>query len=292
MTAPSHRDSRRVPPWPRRGGSQPTGAPADGSRTGGRRRRWLSIAAGVGAVALVLAVAVQAFLARVVVVPSDAMRPALEAGDRLLIDRLTLDRRAPARGEVVLVRRSGEPEPLGPGQALRSVAQGLGVVSLDPDVARIRRVVGLPGEIVAVRDGVLHVDGEALAEPYARRGGTDVGPVTVPAGHYWLVGDNRTAASTGLAVGPVPRTALLGRAMVVLWPPTRLLDRLHGTPRPAVRADRGLPGESALDMLARRARGACSLCARVRASRRHHFAATPGPPDRAAPVQARSGGPP
>lgn len=247
---------------------------------------------GVVAVGLVLGVAVQAFLVRVVVVPADAMRPGLEAGDRLLIDRLALDRRAPTRGEVVVVRRPGESESQGPGRALRSMAEGLGMVPLDPEVTLVRRVVGLPGEVVAVRDGVLHVDGTAMAEPYARRGGVDVGPVTVPRGHYWLVGDNRSAAPGGpLAVGPVPRTALLGRAMMVLWPPTRLLDRVQGQPVPAVRADRGLPGVMALDMLARRARDPCSLCARTCASRRHHFAETPGPPDRAAPVRARSGGP-
>lgn len=206
--------------------------------------------AGVVALAVLAAAAGQALLVRAVVVPTGSMRPTLHAGDRLLVDRVTLDSRAPRRGEVVVVRRPGAAASQGLGRGLRSLAQGWGLLPLDPDVAVIRRVVGLPGEVVETRRGVVHVDGEALAEPYANVGGRDVGPVAVPARHYWLVGDNRAAAGSGLAVGPVAREHLIGRAVTVLWPPSRLFDELHGSPRPAVRAERGLPWPGALDRLA------------------------------------------
>lgn len=277
----------------RAGSASPGGQPAAGEGAGGRQgRSWPSAVAGIVVLAAAVAVVVQAFLVRAVVVPSDAMRPTVRSGDRVLVDRLTLDGRAPARGEVVVVRRPTGPGGSGPARALRSFAEGLGLAPLDADVALIRRVVGLPGEVVAIRAGVLHIDGRALAEPYAAVGEHDLGPVTVPGGHYWLMGDNRSAAPGGPpGVGPVPRAALAGRALRVVWPPSRLGAQLHGEPQPAVRAHRRLPGVSSLDMLDRWARVACLPCAGAPASRRHDFAGTPRPPDRAPSAHPQSGGP-
>lgn len=193
--------------------------------------------------ALFASAAVQASLAQAFHVASESMESTLRPGDRVLVDKLTLRTRAPRRGEVVVVRRAESGARGGVAGALRAFGEGLGVVPADPEVALITRVVGLPGDLVETRDGVVFVDGEPLSEPYARLDERDVPPTDVPPGHYWVLGDNRPRADDSRrSVGMVSRERLVGRAMVVLWPPSRINGELHVEPEPAVRADRGLPG--------------------------------------------------
>lgn len=193
------------------------------------------------AVGLVVVVG-QAVVAEVVVVPSGAMRPALEPGDRVLVEKTSLPGRAPERGELVVFHRSGSSEPQGIGGALRSLGAGLGLVAADEDLILLQRVLGLPGEIVEVRAGVVHIDGEPLSEPYATLGHGDVAPTHLPPGHYWLLGDDRPLSADTRPPGkPVSRDQLVGRALMVLWPPTRMSQPLHAEPDPATRADRQLP---------------------------------------------------
>jgi signal peptidase I len=75
------------------------------------------------------------------------------------------------------------------------------------------RVVGLPGETVGASDGRIRVDGRVLPERYLRRGTTtaDFGPVTVPAGSYFVVGDDRTDSADSRAFGPVAASAIVAR---------------------------------------------------------------------------------
>lgn len=188
------------------------------------------------------AAAVQAAALRVFVVPSGAMRPTLQPGDRVLVEVISLPDRAPERGELVLVRRSGAPERQGMGALVRSLGEGFGLLRADPDVAILQRVIGLPGEIVEVRAGVVHVDGEPLSEPYATLSDRDMAPIHLPPDRYWLVGDHRSASGGGSGPGrSVGGDQISGRALIVLWPPARAFGKLHVTPEPAVRADRQLP---------------------------------------------------
>lgn len=188
------------------------------------------------------AVVVQAAALRVFVVPSGSMRPTLEPGDRVLIETVSLPERAPERGELVVVRRRGSSVRQGMGGVLRSVGEGFGLLRADEDVVVIRRVIGLPGEIVDVRAGVVHVDGEPLSEPYATRSERDMAPTHLPPDRYWLTGDHRPASGGDAGPGrSVSRDQLAGRAVTVLWPPARVFAKLHVAPEPAVRADRQLP---------------------------------------------------
>lgn len=189
-----------------------------------------------------VAVVVQAVALRVFVVPSGTMRPTLETGDRVLIEVASRPERAPERGELVVVRRSGASGHQRMGGVVRSVGEGFGLLRADPDVAVMQRVIGLPGEIVEVRAGVVHVDGEPLSEPYATLSDRDMAPRHVPPARYWVVGDHRSATGGGPRPGrTVDRDQITGRALIVLWPPVRAFERLHVTPEPAVRAGRQLP---------------------------------------------------
>ena len=159
------------------------------------------------------------------------MVPTLEVEDRMVVEKLTYLVRDPARGEVVVFR----PEPTGdrPDRpfwwwALRAGVQFVGIIPLDQSDL-VKRVAGLPGETIEIRDGTLLVDGVAYAEPYlAGTAGADFGPVTVPAGHLFFLGDNRANSSDSRSrLGFVPLERVVGRAVAVVWP-LRNADRLTG----------------------------------------------------------------
>lgn len=205
-----------------------------------RRRRPLFAGLALLLTVGLVAALVQAAAVRVFVVPSGTMRPTLERGDRVLVEVVSLPGRAPERGELVVVRRSGASDRQGMGGVVRSMGEGFGLVRADPDVAVLQRVIGLPGEIVEVRAGVVHVDGEPFSEPYATLSERDMAPTHLPPDRYWVVGDHRSASGGGPG-RTVDRGQITGRAVTVLWPPGRAFGKLHVTPEPAVRAGRQLP---------------------------------------------------
>jgi signal peptidase I len=133
-------------------------------------------------------------------ITTDSMDPTLRAGDSVLAAKFAYRLGDPRRGDVVLFEapRDGAPT--------------------------IKRVVGLPGDTVAVRDGVLFVNGEKKREGYVDYGLTDstfLGPTGVPEGHVYLMGDNRANSLDSRSYGPVPEADLLGRVPLRVWP----LDR-------------------------------------------------------------------
>lgn len=163
--------------------------------------------------ALVVALVVTTFGVSTVAIQGDSMAPTLRDGDRVLVPRYEtwlhrLGLGAFGRGDVVYF-----PDPL---------AGGI----LRPHL--IKRIVAVAGEEVALRDGVLYVDGERRSEPYLPdtwRAPVDLGPFEVPSGHVWVMGDNRSPLGSvdSRRFGPIPAAAIEGRAALVLWP----LDHAH-----------------------------------------------------------------
>ncbi len=102
---------------------------------------------------------------------------------------------------------------------LRTIAESVGLSA--PESEFIKRVVALEGETVEIRSGELLVDGTVLEEPYLGGGmtGDDFGPLRVPSGHVFVLGDNRLASRDSRVFGPVPVEDVVGRAFVVIWPP-------------------------------------------------------------------------
>ena len=88
----------------------------------------------------------------------------------------------------------------------------------------VKRVIGLPGETVRERNGVVSVDGRRLSEPYVRAGDRDheSGSWHVSAGSYFVLGDNRAESCDSRAFGSVPKRDIVGRVFLVYWPPSRL----------------------------------------------------------------------
>jgi signal peptidase I len=155
------------------------------------------------------------------------MEPTLEVGDRVVVNRLAYRVGEPAHGDVVVFLRPTDARDARPGGPLswvrRAVAQGLGGTPPGSEDL-IKRVVGLPGDKLQGRDGRLWRNGRRVPEAYlAGRGFTsDFGPVRVKPDHYWVMGDNREDSADSRVFGQVPRSTLVGRAVLTVWPVTHL----------------------------------------------------------------------
>jgi len=167
----------------------------------------------LAAVAIAVALLIQAFLVKPYRIPSPSMEDTLLVGDRVLVDRISWRFSDPERGDIVVFR-----SPM-PGPVL------------------IKRIVGMPGDTLSLRDGAVYVDGRRLDEPYVRKvdgrpeptqpfaTGTAWSlqhPYIVPAGAYFLMGDNRTDSEDSRYFGPVARGLFVGRAFARYWPPSRI----------------------------------------------------------------------
>jgi signal peptidase I len=90
-------------------------------------------------------------------------------------------------------------------------------------VAYIKRAIGLPGETIAVHDGQVWIDGKALVEPYLHEPPNyTMDPVRLPAGHLFMLGDNRNNSQDSHVWGPLPIENVIGHSAVRFWPLTRL----------------------------------------------------------------------
>jgi signal peptidase I len=169
-------------------------------------------------VACFLAVGIHAAVAEARFIPSESMVPTLAVGDRLIIEKVSPRFSAPRRGEI-LVFYPPSTTPADGGPATR-VLHWLGFT---PDVAYIKRVIGLPGETIAVHSGQVWIDGKALVEPYlAESPNYTMDPVPIPGGHLFMLGDNRNNSQDSHVWGPLPVTNVIGQAALRFWPLTRL----------------------------------------------------------------------
>jgi signal peptidase I len=159
------------------------------------------IRAAVSSVQVVLAVLVGwLLLFNFSVVRGQSMRPGIEDGDRILIDRFSYMFGAVERGDIVIL---GYP--------------------LDPSLDYIKRVVGVPGDEIQILAGKLFVNGSAVNEPYVDDiDQTSYVNTEVADGHFFVLGDNRPRSSDSREFGQVPQGLLKGKVDVRLWPPARL----------------------------------------------------------------------
>jgi len=174
--------------------------------------------------ALVLAFLLRTFVVQVFFIPSGSMEPTLLIDDRMAVEKLSYLVREPRRGEIVVFE--GEDVDVVDDGAVARVVRGAGqFLGIVPANARdyVKRVIGLPGDVVEVRRGTVYVDGVALDEPYVvYEDPSDFGPVTVPVGAIFFLGDNRpNSADSRSALGFVAREEVVGRAVVIIWPLSR-----------------------------------------------------------------------
>lgn len=173
-------------------------------------------------VAFLLAFLLRTFVLQVFFIPSSSMEPTLQIDDRMVVEKITLRLRDIRRGDVVVFESEDEPltEPLSGGDRfVRAVGQFLGVV---PTSARdfVKRVIGVGGDEIVIEEGQVFVNDVALDEPYVVFGDQEsYGPVTVPEGELFFLGDNRPNSSDSRrSLGLVPEDLVVGRAVMIIWP--------------------------------------------------------------------------
>ncbi|WP_265564922.1 signal peptidase I [Streptomyces hygroscopicus] len=218
------------------------GAPeSDGQPPGPKKQRsfWKELPLLIG-IALVLALLIKTFLVQAFSIPSDSMQNTLQQGDRVLVDKLTpWFGSQPNRGEVVVFHDPDNwlaGEPTANPNALQTALSWIGLMPSAEEKDLIKRVIGVGGDTIECKGtGPLKVNGRALIEPYVYPGNTpcsvdDQGgqfKVTVPPGKIWVMGDHRQNSldsryhQQDKDQGFVPVGNVVGRAIVIAWPPTR-----------------------------------------------------------------------
>jgi signal peptidase I len=175
------------------------------------------------AVAILVVLAFEAEVAKPYRIPSASMEPTLHCArpasgclarfsDRVIAFRLVYRFRDPHRGEIVVFHAPPGAARCGEGHA--------GIF--------VKRIAGLPGEVVSERHGFVFIDGKALNEPYVapdRRDSITQTWPRVPAGQYFMLGDNRTSSCDSRMWGPVARGRLIGPVVLTYWPPNRISIR-------------------------------------------------------------------
>jgi signal peptidase I len=181
------------------------------------------------AVALGLALGIQAFIVKPYRIPSGSMEPTLDIGQRVLVDRISKHFTSFHRGDIVVFKppkgadsqtQCGDPnkppdEPCPTPTPQKS------------DTNFIKRIIGLPGDRLKVIRGHAYIDGKELNEPYIRPDATcpicnEPREITIPPGHFFMMGDNRGESDDSRDWGPVPKGWIIGKAFFTYWPPHRI----------------------------------------------------------------------
>ncbi|MEV7024890.1 signal peptidase I [Kitasatospora sp. NPDC093558] len=259
--------------------------PADGSeeQVSGKDKKprsfWKELPILIG-IALVLALVIKTFFVQAFSIPSESMQNTLQVGDRVLVDKLTPWFGAePERGEVVVFHDPGgwlndEPVQQSNNSFLRGVQDVLSFVGLMPSANEkdlIKRVIAVGGDTVECESGgPVKVNGVALNEPYIFPGNNPCsrtfGPLKVPSGRIWVMGDHRDDSLDSRfhmdqpGGGTVPVDDVIGRAFVVAWP----IDRWATLPVPGTFDQKGLAAGVPLVPPVAGAAGAVALLPLVR----------------------------
>ncbi|WP_035041017.1 signal peptidase I [Desulfovibrio sp. X2] len=182
-------------------------------------------------IALILALFIRSFVVQAFKIPSGSMLQTLQIGDHLLVNKFIYGVRLPylhtqiipvsepKDGDIIVFIFPGAP------------VQGTGIFSLDEQMRAgaggkdfIKRVIGVPGDTIEIKDKVVYRNGQPLSEPYVQHvdpriipSRDDMAPVTVPPDHYFVMGDNRDESYDSRYWGFVPRENILGKAMILYW---------------------------------------------------------------------------
>src|SRR5580692_6130598 len=209
----------------------------DGKRDGKRRRSFWRELPVLVVVAVVLALLIKSFVIQAFYIPSASMQNTLEIGDRVLINKIVYHTRPIHRGDIIVFDGTGSwdvASPNGLNIFSKAVSELEGIVGISHDSnIYIKRVIGVPGDHVVCCNakGQITVNGVALSESSYLFPGNQPSAqsfnITVPPGRLWVMGDHRIVSydSRGHMGDPgggtIPESGVLGRAFVIIWPPSR-----------------------------------------------------------------------
>ena len=201
----------------------------DGRASESRARRFVGSTPFLIFVALFVAILVKTFVIQAFYIPSESMVPTLEVGDRVFVSKFLFDGGDVARGDVIVFENPNPGEVPDRGVVngfLHWLGEGIGFAQPENE-DYIKRVIALPGETIEIHDHTVYIDGEPLAEPYltkqAKQSMADFPPLTVPTGELFVMGDNRgDSADSRFGLGTVPFDKVIGKAFVLIWPPSHM----------------------------------------------------------------------
>ena len=157
---------------------------------------WIAVAV----VAILIATVLRTYVVQTFWIPTGSMIPTLQENDRVVVNKLSYRLGGVDRGDIIVFTTPpGVPEDY-------------------KDL--VKRVIALPGETVEGLNGKVLVDGKVLDESYLPEGTStsQFGPRKIPAGTYWVMGDNRSNSTDSRVFGPVPKDSIVGHAVVRIWP--------------------------------------------------------------------------
>jgi signal peptidase I len=188
------------------------GAPRSGRNNVKITLEWILLIGG----ALVIALVVKAFLFQAFYIPSDSMVPTLKQNDRVIVNKLSYKMHSVHRGDIIVFKTPKGPD----GKPIDPTIKDL-----------VKRVIGLPGEVVSSKDGRILINGTPISEKYLPAGTvSNCSGFTaqcfplgrIPADRYWVMGDNRAQSRDSRYFGAIAKSVIVGRVFVRIWPVTRL----------------------------------------------------------------------
>ena len=185
-------------------------------------------------VALAVSLVIKTFLVQFFYIPSGSMENTLQINDRVAVNKVPFLSQSISRGDVVVFRDPANwlPEPYAGNSntVVEKIKEGLVTVGILPNPAKqylVKRVIGIAGDTVVAKDGVLTINGNPTSEPYIFAGNKPSEmdfKVTVPTGKVWVMGDHRGASADSryhqddVNNGFVPVSKITGRAFAIIWP--------------------------------------------------------------------------
>lgn len=153
------------------------------------------------AIAVILAVIIRLFVLEPFYIPSGSMEPTLREHDRIIVSKLNYNFQDPKRGDIIVFK-----------------------YPKDPQRNFVKRLIGLGGETVALKNSRLYINGQLVPEDYLPQGlrFADFGPVAVPEGSYFMLGDNRNNSEDSRVWGFLPENLIVGKEVFLYWPPGRV----------------------------------------------------------------------
>jgi signal peptidase I len=184
------------------------------------------------AIALGLALAIQAFIVKPYEIPSASMEPTLHIGQRVLVDRIGTHFTTPKVGDILVFHPPASETCANPSQGENSDGQNGSQAcdvtqTTESSQTYIKRVVGLPGDRLSIVNGHVIRNGVREKAPYAVPcdGASECNfpkTFTVPPNDYYMMGDNRPDSLDSRFWGPVPKQWIIGQAFLTYWPPDRI----------------------------------------------------------------------
>ncbi|MEA2507295.1 MAG: signal peptidase [Actinomycetota bacterium] len=180
-------------------------------------------------IAFVIALLIKTFLLQAFYIPSASMEPTLMVGDRVLVEKISYHFGGPARGDVVVFEKNLGLTPAASSKNqpvwtdVVNALKGLFGFPTGGQEDLIKRVMAVGGDRIEGRGGNVFVNGKKVPEPWLPAGvkTSSFGPITVPQGKLFVMGDNRGNSDDSRSFGPIPVSKVVGHAFMLLWPPGR-----------------------------------------------------------------------